>query len=165
MLLLALSATAATAAITTTINPANAPSGTHLQTGAIGCSVASDGLTVSCSTFELAGVGHTNANLLYEANYTAIVDCFNPGANRNNPIESHVASFTDVRNIPLTSTKNGRLAVPAVSSGPETVVDDATCPNPNWDPVIREGTLVLQSFTYSLTFEGFTAPYILITGP
>jgi hypothetical protein len=45
------------------------------------------------------------------------------------------------------------------------VVDDATCPNPNWDPIIREGTLVLQSFTYSLTFEGFTEPYILITGP
>ena len=157
--------TIALAAITTTITPANAPSGTHVQTGAIGCSVASDGLTVSCSTFELAGVGHTNANLLYEANYTATIDCFNKGVNPQNPIESHVESFTDVRNIPLTSSKNGRLRVPAVSSGPATVVDDATCPNPNWDPRIRAGTLVLQSFTYSLTFEGFTQPYILITGP
>jgi hypothetical protein len=153
----------ASAAITTTINPANAPSGTHVQTGTIGCSVT--GLTLSCSTFELAGVGHTNANLRLEANYTATVDCFNPGANPQNPIESHTEAFADVRNIPLTSSKNGRLRVPAVSTSPETVVDDATCPNPNWDPRIRPGTLVLQSFTYSLTFEGFTQPYILITGP
>jgi hypothetical protein len=167
MLLLAVSASAALADVVRTIDDANAPSGTHLQTGTIGCSVGTDDVTVTCSTFELAGVGHTNANLHYEANYTAIVDCFNPGnpSNRNNPIESHVASFSDVRDIALTSSKNGRLRVPGVSSGPETVVDEATCPNPNWDPVIRAGTLELVSFTYSLTFEGFTDPYILLTGP
>lgn len=60
--LTAVSASVALAVITTTINPANAPSGTHLQSGAIGCSVGSDGLTVSCTAFELAGVGNTNAN-------------------------------------------------------------------------------------------------------
>ena len=38
------------------------------------------------------------------------------------------------------------------------------CPNPNWIPEIREGTLVLESFTYTLTFAGFSSPYITITG-
>lgn len=162
MLLLGLSASVASA-ITTDINPENAPEGTHVQTGTIGCTVT--GVTVSCSTFELAGVGHTNATLLYEATYTATIDCYNKGVNPQNPIESHEATFSDVQEIPLRSTKNGRLTVPSVGSSPSTVVDEATCPNPNWTPVIREGTLELVSFTYSLTFEGFTEPYILITGP
>jgi hypothetical protein len=39
------------------------------------------------------------------------------------------------------------------------------CPNPNWTPVIRAGTLTLTSYTYSVTFAGFSGPYILITGP
>jgi hypothetical protein len=37
------------------------------------------------------------------------------------------------------------------------------CPNPNWTPSIREGTLVLETFDYTLTFVGFSAPYIEIT--
>jgi hypothetical protein len=37
------------------------------------------------------------------------------------------------------------------------------CPNPNWTPSIRPGTLVLETFTYSLTFSGFGSPYITIT--
>jgi hypothetical protein len=67
-LLTVVSASVALAA--TTINPANAPSGTHLQSGAIGCSVGSDNLTVSCTAFELAGVGNTNAELLLTATYS-----------------------------------------------------------------------------------------------
>jgi hypothetical protein len=38
-------------------------------------------------------------------------------------------------------------------------------PNPNWTPSIRAGTLVLHDFTYTLTFAGFTSPYITITAP
>jgi hypothetical protein len=37
------------------------------------------------------------------------------------------------------------------------------CPNPNWTPVIRGGTLTLVSFSYTLTFEGFSAPAIEIS--
>jgi hypothetical protein len=37
------------------------------------------------------------------------------------------------------------------------------CPNPNWTPSIRTGTLTLESFTYTLTFAGFASPYITIT--
>lgn len=37
------------------------------------------------------------------------------------------------------------------------------CPNPNWTPSIAPGTLVLNRFTYTLTFAGFTSPYITIS--
>jgi hypothetical protein len=36
------------------------------------------------------------------------------------------------------------------------------CPNPNWTPQIRAGSLTLNSFTYTLTFAGFSSPYITI---
>lgn len=65
MLLLALSATVAQAVIVRTINPANAPSGTHFQTGDANCAVGADGLSVSGTGFELAGVGNTNANVVF----------------------------------------------------------------------------------------------------
>ena len=38
------------------------------------------------------------------------------------------------------------------------------CPNPNWTPSIWAGTLVLNSFTYTLTFAGFSNAYITIDG-
>jgi hypothetical protein len=37
------------------------------------------------------------------------------------------------------------------------------CPNPNWTPQIRPGTLTLNTFTYTLTFADFSSPYITIT--
>jgi len=149
-------------AIVTAINDANAKSGTHLQAGTIDCTVGAD-LSVSCSGFELAGVGHTNADVVLVANYAATVDCYNPGVNPNNPIESHETTFSAEESFNVTSTKNGRMLVPATSVDPNAVAQG--CPNPNWTPTIREGTLALTSFSYSLTFAGFTDPYILITGP
>jgi hypothetical protein len=149
-------------AIVTTIDAENAKSGTHLQAGSIGCTVGAD-LSVSCSGFELAGVGHTNADVVLTANYTATVDCYNPGVNPNNPIESHETSFSAEESFNVESTKNGRMLVRATSVDPNAVAQG--CPNPNWTPTIREGTLALTSFSYSLTFAGFTDPYILVTGP
>jgi hypothetical protein len=143
-----------------TLNSANAPSGTHLQTGAISCTVAAD-LSITCSSYELAGVGHTNAVDLLTARYTAIVDCFNPGVNPNNPIESHTTDFTASDSDTLTSAKNGRLRVFSLSVNPASV--GQVCPNPNWTPVIRGGTLTLVSFSYTLTFEGFSAPAVEIS--
>jgi hypothetical protein len=165
MLLIAFSVSAALATVapgtySPTINPANAPSGTHLQTGTISCTVNAD-RSVSCTTFELAGVGNTNATVSLVANYTAIVDCFNPGTNPNNPIESHTTTFTASSTITVSSTKNGRLTVPSRSVSPSSVTQ--VCPNPNWTPVIRPGTLQLTSFSYTVTFAGFTAPYITIS--
>ena len=156
-------APSASAAIVSTINPANAPTGTHFQRGSALCTVG--GVTVTCSTYQLAGVGNSDATASLSANWTATVDCFNPGANPQNPIESHTQSFSDTVTTGELSPKNGRLTVPSLTANPEEALDDALCPNPNWDPRIREGTLTLTNFTYTLTFEGFAGAFITITGP
>src|SRR5512133_233667 len=157
MLLLAVSASVALAAITTTINPANAPSGTHLQTGTIGCTVGSN-LSVSCSGYELGGVGNTNAEVSLTASYSATIDCTNHGGNL---VESHTSTFSDSSTATVASTRNGQLRVPAQSASAFNAPQ--VCPNPNWTPSIRSGTLVLETFTYTLTFAGFSSPYITIT--
>jgi hypothetical protein len=160
-LLMAVSASVALAAITTTINPANAPSGTHLQSGAIGCAVESDGLSVSCSAFELGGVGNTNADLNLTANYSAIIDCRNHGGS---VVESHATTFAATNEATLTPGRNARLRVGARSVSPDLALGEP-CPNPNWTPEFHPGTLTLNSFSYTLTFNGFTGAYITITGP
>jgi hypothetical protein len=162
-LLVAVSAASASVAPGTypgTLNTANAPSGTHLQSGTISCTVAAD-LSISCSSYELAGVGNTNAVDNLTANYTATVDCFNKGTNPNNPVESHTTSFSTSDSDQLTSSKNGRLRVFALSANPGSVTQ--VCPNPNWTPVIRPGTLTLVSFSYTLTFAGFSSPAVSIS--
>jgi hypothetical protein len=143
----------------TVIDPANAPSGTHLQSGTIGCTVGADGLTVTCTTFELAGVGNTNADVSLVANYSAVVDCRNPGGNI---VESHETTFSDETEFTVTSSKNGRLRVPAATASPDLALAEP-CPNPNWTPRFHAGSPVLDGFTYTLTFAGFTDPYITIT--
>jgi hypothetical protein len=154
MFLVAVSASVALA----TINPANAPSGTHLQSGAIGCAVGSDGLTVSCTAFELAGVGNTNAFVSLTANYSGIVDCFNHGGNL---VESHETTFSATNEATLTPTRNGRLRVGARSVSPDLDLAEP-CPNPGWTPEFHAGSPTLDGFTYTLTFAGFTDPYITL---
>jgi hypothetical protein len=155
---LVLFAVPAMAAIQTSINPANAPSGTHLQSGVIGCSVGANN-SVSCSGFQLAGVGNTNANVVLSASYSAIIDCTNHGGQL---VESHTSNFSATSSAAVTSSKNGRMTVPAQSVSPFSAPQ--VCPNPNWTPSIRGGVVTLNSFRYTLTFAGFTSPYITITG-
>jgi hypothetical protein len=150
----------------TTINPANAPTGTHLQTGAIGCTVNATTLLVTCSSFELAGVGNTDAEATLVANYTATVDCRNRGGQIvevKAQVQGAEASTGTIQ------AKNGRLLVPTLTSQPvptdEQFEAQAVCPNGNWTKETRSGTIALTSFTYELTFDGFTAPYITVTGP
>jgi hypothetical protein len=166
MLVLAVSASVALAAITTTIDPANAPTGTHLQTGTIGCSVDSSTLLVTCSTFELAGVGGANATGSLATTYSATVDCTNKGGNLV-PVKSTVQTAPTTTG--SLSPKNGRLSVPSLSSAPVPTAADfeaaATCPNGNWTKSLAGGSITLSSFTYTLTFDGFTGAYITITGP
>jgi hypothetical protein len=155
--LMALSASVALAA--TTINPANAPSGTHLQAGSIGCTVGTDGLTVTCTAFELAGVGNTNADVLLTATYSGVVDCRNHGGN---VVESHQTTFSVESGGTVRSSRNGRLRVPAQSVSPDLDLAEP-CPNPNWTPEFHAGSPTLDSWTYTLTFAGFTGAYITIT--
>src|SRR5919197_2679584 len=118
MLLMALSASVALADVApgtytptaSSFNSANAPGSSHLTSGSPSCTVNAD-RSIDCSAYVLGGVGHTNADVLLTASYTAIVDCFNPGTNPNNPIESHQTSFSPTSRATVVSTKNGQLRV------------------------------------------------------
>jgi hypothetical protein len=159
MLVLAVSASVALAAITTTINPANAPGSSHFASGSASCTVNADN-SIDCSAYVLGGVGHTNATVLLTANYSATIDCTNKGGNL---VESHTSTFAADSKATVASTRNGQLSVPAQSVSPFGAPQ--VCPNPNWTPTIRGGTVTLNSFTYTLTFDGFSGAYITITGP
>jgi hypothetical protein len=139
---------------------ANAPGSSHLTSGSPSCTVNAD-LSISCSSYVLGGVGHTNADVSLTASYSATIDCFNGGTNKNNPVESHTSNFSASSSATVTSSKNGQLSVPAQSVSPFGAAQ--VCPNPNWTPRIRTGTLTLDGFDYRLTFAGFTSPYIEIT--
>lgn len=160
---LATGMTAAQAA--TTINPAAAPTGTHLQTGSIGCSVDPTTELVTCSGFELAGVGNANATATLTATYTATVQCRNHGGQI---VEVKSQVTTAPTSTGSLSPKNGRLTVPELTSGPVPTAEDfiakATCPNGNWTKELLGNTITLSSFTYTLHFAGFTGDYITITG-
>lgn len=153
-------------AIATTISAANAPTGTHFQAGTSAtCSVS--GLTVSCSSYQLAGVGNANASAALAAAYAAIVDCRNHG---KQVVEVKAQAKSATVSTGLLEPKNGRLLVPALSTAGQVpsaaqFTASAVCPNGNWTKELRGGTITLSSFTYTLTFAGFSAPYIRITGP
>ena len=146
-----------------TINTAFAPSGAHLQAGSIGCTVNAD-RSIDCSDFQLAGVGNTNVAVLLIAAYTAIIDCNNSGANKNNPVESHTQDFTQATLLTVASTKNGRLSIPDREADPFEA--QQVCPNDNWTPEIRGGTVELLGFRYAIVFGGFddalNQDYVLI---
>jgi hypothetical protein len=169
MLLVALSAAPALGVISTSINPANAPNGTHFagKTSA-SCSLtgSSQPFGVSCTSYQLAGVGNTAGTVDLTATYTATVVCINNGNNESDG--QHQGSFP-VSNGPtkVFPDKNGRLSVPVRSVSPpsrQDFVNQQSCPNPNWTPTVPGG-ISLQSFTYTFTFDGFSGAYITITGP
>jgi hypothetical protein len=162
LLLMAPAASAAVAPGTypAVFNDANAPSGTHVQKSTASCVVGND-LSVTCGPYSLGGVGNTNATASLTATYTGTVDCYNKGTNPNNPIESHETTFSPTDSDQVFPGRNGQLRVPQESVSPGSV--GQVCPNPNWRPVLRDVTLV--SFTYTLTFDGFTGAYITIKQP
>jgi hypothetical protein len=139
------------------VNGANAPGSSHLASGTIACTV-NPNLSINCNNYVLGGVGNTNATVSLAANYSATINCTNKGGNL---VESHTANFSATSTATVASTKNGQLRVPAQSASPFSAPQ--VCPNPNWTPSIAPGTLVLNNFTYTLTFAGFSAPAVLIT--
>ena len=137
-------------------NSANAPGSSHLTSGSPSCTVNAD-RSIDCSAYVLGGVGHTNATVDLAASYSATIDCTN---HRGNLVESHTSNFSADSTATVASTRNGQLSVPAQSVSPFSAPQ--VCPNPNWTPSIRGGTVTLNSFTYTLTFAGFGSPYITI---
>jgi hypothetical protein len=138
-------------------NGANAPGSSHLTSGTPSCTVNAN-RSVSCSAYVLGGVGHTNATVSLSASYSATIDCTNHGGSL---VESHTSSFSANTSATAASTKNGQLSVPAQSVSPFSAPQ--VCPNPNWTPSIRGGVVTLNSFTYTLTFAGFSSAFITIT--
>jgi hypothetical protein len=158
LLLMALAAFAA-------VNPANAPNGTHFAggTSAPTCSVTATTVTCPASSFQLAGVGNTNATETLTATWSATIDCRNHGGQ---VVESHSQSAS-VASPPrtLTSDKNGRLTVTPVTVAAPSNADflaQATCPNPNWTAEVRGGNPTLVSYSYALRFAGFNGAYITL---
>jgi len=166
LLVTALAAVPALAEGTAVFDPTQAPQGTHVQTGTPSCSFADDGLTVVCSSYELAGVGNTNASASLVATYSATVTCTNKGG-KTVPVKSTLQTAPTTTG--SLSPENGRLLVPELDSGPVPTAAEfeaaATCPNPNWTKATDTTTIALVSSTYTLTFEGFTSPYITIIDP
>ena len=60
--------------------------------------------------------------------------------------------------VTVRSDKNGQMTVPSQSVSPPTTVSGNPCPNRNWTPTLASTTL--NSYDYTLTFEGFSSPYI-----
>jgi hypothetical protein len=162
----ALAVPAALAAITTTFNPAAAPTGTHVQSGTPSCSVDPNTLLVSCSSYNLAGVGNSDATATLSAGYTATVQCRNHGGQIVEVKSQAESAPTSTGQI---SPKNGQLTVPSLNSGPVPTASDfeamATCPNGNWTKSLESGTVTLSNFTYTVTFARQSGAYITITGP
>ena len=163
--LIGLGAAGASAA-TLTVNFANAPQGTHFVTGTPTPTCTVTGLVVNCNSYELAGVGNTNAEATLAVEYSATVQCRNHGGQI---VEVHSQTTSVSSSTGQLEPKNGRLAVPALTSAPAPSEEEfealATCPNPNWTAEILAGSITLSSFTYELTFAGFEEPAISITGP
>jgi hypothetical protein len=154
--------TVALATQSTTINPANAPNGTHFKSGTATCTVGTS--TVTCSGYTLAGVGNINATATLSVVYTATVVCINAGGNPSDG--QHQGSFSSTTGPVTLQSKNGNLTVPSLTNTAPTEADflaQQTCPNPNWTPTVPGG-ITLQSFTYTLQFAGFSGPYITISG-
>jgi hypothetical protein len=153
----------AAATQSTSTNPANAPSGTHFKSGSATCSVSNTG-SVTCSQYTLAGVGNANVTANLSATYTGTVVCINGGGNPSD--SQHQGTFTSTSTSGTLQPKNGNVTVPSLSTTPpseQQFIAQQTCPNPNWTPTLQ-GPITLQSFTYTVSFAGFSGPYITITG-
>jgi hypothetical protein len=143
-----------------------APSGTHLAGKTLDPVCTIVGTTVTCTSFQLAGVGAADASASLTANFAATVDCWNRGENPNNPVESHQTSFSDSKSSGEVRAKNGRLTVPQLTASPTVgELSGATyCPNTNWKATIRPGTLRVTSYLYTLTMDEYSSPFIRISG-
>lgn len=141
----------------------NAPQGAHYAKGASEPVCTISGTTATCTGTAIAGVGNTNATVELAVTSTISGVCHNPGKN-SKVVEPFSESVTTSTSSELTSTKNGRLVVPAqttTGASTEEFLATFTCPNPNWTPEVTSNVV---SFEYTLTFAGFTEPAIRIAG-
>src|SRR5918994_1733804 len=154
LMVTALAAVPALAAtFTPTFNTAAAPTGAHLQTGTIQCVTNPADSLVTCSAYELAVIGNLDAQVRLTANYTATVTCWNGGGQI---VEVKTQTPSTVVASAKVESKNGRLLVPSLNSGPipsdATFTNLATCPNRNWTKAVVAGSKQIGTFTYTVRF-------------
>ena len=172
MLLVALSASPALAQVDPgtytpdpgSFNSANAPGSSHVKSGTVQCVVDDPSLDVDCDAYVLGGVGNTNADVSLVANYTAIVDCNNPGKNKNNPIESHTTDFESESSATVEPPRGMGSCVSRLSRQAQ-VTCEQVCPNDNWVPEIRDGSLDTRELHVHAHLRGLHEPYITISEP
>ncbi len=149
-----------------TLNAAGTPSGGHIQSGGpVFCLVEAD-LDIFCSglgSYQINGIGNTNATATLSATYEATVDCTNRGG-KLVPVKSQATSAP--ASTGTLQPDNGHLTVPQLSTQtPDDAAFEAaaTCPNGNWTKSVAPGDPTLVSFEYDLTFVGFVTPAIFIS--
>ena len=150
----------------TTLSAGGTPSGGHIQSGGpINCVVGAD-LSVTCSgsgSYQINGIGNTNGNASLSATYSATVDCTNKGGNL---VEVKSQASSGPASTGTLRAKNGSITVPQISTSTPSnsaFFAQATCPNGNWTKSLAGGSATLESFTYTLTFVGFSTPAVSIT--
>ncbi len=145
--------------------PANGPNGAHYASGSAEpqCTLNST-QDVSCTGTTIGGVGNTNATAILSATYSGTVQCRNRGGQI---VEVKTQTTEATSSGTLRPSRNGQLVVPPLSTTAPTAQElenQATCPNGNWTKVLLAGP-TLTGFVYTVTFAGFTQPYISIVGP
>lgn len=141
-----------------------APAGAHYRQGSGEPTCQVTGLSVSCTGTQIAGVGNTDADLVLSVAYSATVQCRNHGGKI---VEVKTQLTTSSSSDDFTDVRNGTLYVLPVSNtapSEQSLVDAATCPNGNWTRLLVEGSAAVQSYSYTLTFIGYTMPVIYFTG-
>src|SRR5215207_10518547 len=90
----------------------NAPQGAHYARGSAEPICTISGTTVTCTGTAIEGVGNTNATVVLSVTSTISGVCHNPGVN-SMVVEPFSESITTSTSSTITSTRNGRLLVPA----------------------------------------------------
>jgi hypothetical protein len=143
----------------------NGPSGAHYANGYAEpvCTVDAT-LDVSCTGTIIGGVGNTNATALLSVTYSGTVQCRNHGGQI---VDVKTQTTEATSSGTLRPSKNGQLTVPPLSATAPTakeLTDKAVCPNGNWTKELLNGP-TLTGYVYTLTFAGYTQPFISIVGP
>jgi len=154
-----------TSRFTTVFSGQTAPNGAHYANGASEPRCSISGLGISCTGTQINGVGNTNADLLLDVTYSATCRCRNHGGQI---VDVKTQVVDDGAFDTGLAPKNGNLQVPPIdvssSEAPSTqdFLDQATCPNGNWTKSLLAGTPTITSYSYTLTFVGFSAPVITL---
>jgi hypothetical protein len=137
------------------------PSGAHLQSGTQQCECS--GSQISCSSFEICGVGNTDASVQLESSCTATVTCTNRGLNT---VDVKTQPVTASSNVVRANARNGCVRIPSVPlNEPSTSQLEAAarCPNRNWRKSVVAGSVSCR-FSETVTFDGCQDPFTTVSG-